>query len=163
MEELTQEKLKKELYYDPQTGQFIWRKGRNNGRVAGWKEPRPTGGERLRIKVDYKTYYASRLAWLYMTGQWPEEEVDHVNRDSLDNRWENLRAATIAQNRSNTGVRSHNKLGVKGVACTRNGKRFTARIRVHGKRVFLGTFDDVPSAQNAYTQAAKRLHGQFAG
>lgn len=88
------------------------------------------------------------------------ELVDHVNRDGLDNRRENLRLATHSQNAANMRVQKHNKLGVKGVS--RSKKRFTARIRFNGVLYFLGSFKTIEEASAAYEAKAVELFGEFA-
>lgn len=90
----------------------------------------------------------------------PKIEVDHRNGDPLDNREENLRLATHAQNNMNVGVKT-SRTGYKGVEITRSG-RYSARIRENNRRHFLGTFSDPISAAKAYDTAARVLHGEFA-
>ena len=153
-EPLSEARLRALLAYDPATGAFHWRVGRRvrAGALAGMvrKKKRPYRD----IKVDGVNYCASRLAWLYMTGEWPPDFVDHENGDSLDDRWGNLRAATRSQNGRNSRVRQSNKLGVKGVRKVENG-RYAASIGVEEKRVWLGTFDTIEEARSAYAAAAK--------
>src|SRR4051812_34139236 len=96
---LTQQRLRELLDYCPETGVFTRRtkKGHErSGDVAGYRD---THGY-IKLSVDYKRYYAHRLAWLWITGVWPPQ-IDHINRDRADNRLENLRVATPAQNAAN--------------------------------------------------------------
>src|SRR5215204_1497527 len=102
---LTAEALRNALQYDPETGLFHWlasRKGvpRHKSGPAGTIRL-CTGGSRRGICINGHRFYAYRLAFLYMTGDWPEDEIDHINRDSTDDRWVNLRSATSSQNRVN--------------------------------------------------------------
>jgi hypothetical protein len=91
----------------------------------------------------------------------PDAEVDHRNRNKLDNRKENLRLAEHAQNVANCGKRSHNTSGFKGVRAKRS--KWAAEIRVEGKTLYLGTFVEKEAAARAYDQAATRHFGEFAG
>lgn len=88
-------------------------------------------------------------------------EIDHRNRDGLDNRRTNLRWATKAQRRWNQGVRRDSQSGFKGVHLLR-GRYWTATIRQFGKQLHLGYFPDAESAARAYDQKARELHGEFA-
>ena len=150
---ITQEHLKGILHYDPETGVWRWRapvrNSRGVGQKAGYREP--TG--RLRIRIDGKSYAAYRLAWFYMTGEWPPEQIDHINGRPDDDRWENLRLATNQQNQGN----SKNQVGYKGVHPTR--KRWMARC---GQGGWLGTFATEEEAARAYDAAAKERFGEFA-
>lgn len=88
--------------------------------------------------------------------------VDHINRDTLDNRKENLRFASQAENSWNAGLSRRNKVGLKGVSvCNKTGK-YKATIVVHRRQIWLGRFDTALLAHNAYVTAAKKLHGKFA-
>ncbi|WP_326894533.1 HNH endonuclease (plasmid) [Rhizobium beringeri] len=158
---LTQRRLREVLHYEPLTGRFTWlisvggvSKGSLAGRIKreGYRE----------IGVDGKLYRANRLAWLYMTGSWPAQQVDHENLNKSDDTWMNLREATYGQNQMNTAVRSNNKLGVKGVSIEPRTGRYVARIRINGKSRHLGTFDTAVLAQAAYEMAAVKEVGEFA-
>jgi hypothetical protein len=107
---ITQQTVKRWLSYSPETGKIIWKRDRNNrikaGRLAGNWNNRGY----LVIGLENKKYVASRLIWLYIHGQWPVNEIDHINRDKRDNRLVNLRDVTHAQNsfnRENWGGRPY--------------------------------------------------------
>jgi hypothetical protein len=142
---LTQEELKAILHYDPVTGVFTWvGHKRLNGKRAGSS----THGYR-RIGIQGTLYAEHRLAFLYMTGEMPVE-VDHKNRVSDDNRWENLRAATRSENCQNKkarGVSYHAKTG-----------KWQASIKLHGKRHYLGLYETAEGARAIYVRAKKEMH-----
>lgn len=165
---LTAEILRDLLHYDPATGVFTRIKivGPNSririGDVAGslnhdgyW-----------RIKIGGRTgraYGAHRLAWLYMTGKWPEGEIDHEDLDPSNNRWKNLRAANRSTNIANTKRRSDNTSGLKGVYRGQGQKRpWRAEITLHKKRVFIGAFETMEEAKAAYDARALEHYGEFA-
>ncbi len=156
---LSANRLRKLLNYAPTTGVFRWRMhtGRNNvGTVAGTIHP-PKGYRQ--IGIDGRIYRANRLAWLYMTGKWPKLEIGYINHKTSDTRWANLRAMTPSQRGATS--RTRNKLGVRGVWITTSGK-YVARIKVAGKKQYLGLFDTIEKASVAYARAAKDAFGQFA-
>ena len=162
MTKLTQKRLKELLHYDPDTGRFTWLQITSTrvkvGSVAG---TRHTGTGYIYIGVDGKRYKAHRLAWLYVYGAFPSI-VDHKNLDGFDNRIDNLRECTQAQNACNTKIRSHNSCGLKGVTIQSNKKGWKAEIRLNHKRFHLGVFDTKEEAHEAYCAAAQTLHGEFA-
>lgn len=148
------------LDYDPETGLFRWRAPRSTrktGQPAGW--PRSRGY--IGICIDGKTFDAHRLAVLYQTGAWPSDDIDHINGDKSDNRWQNLRPATRAQNHANKTVRKDNKLGVKGVYRNERGG-YRASIQVKGKVIYLGSFATIEDAAKAYAERAAIEYGEFA-
>lgn len=112
------------------------------------------------IGIERRHYKAARLAWLWMTGEWPSHDVDHRNRDRADDRWENLRHATRSQNGCNRGL-SRNTSGFKGVSWDKSRGRWFVSICVGGKQKNLGRFDCVEDAIAARNAAAERLHGEF--
>ena len=154
---ITQRQLEKILRYSPETGVFVWVMKPNRririGGIAGWLEENGY----VRIEICKCRYYAHRLAWLYMTGEWPKEQIDHINGVRSDNRWANLREATRfinAQNQRNP--RADNVTGFLGVLPWRNS--FQARIGLRGKSHYLGTYHTAEQAHEAYLQAKRRLH-----
>jgi len=112
------------------------------------------------IKIDGELYRCNRLAWLYVHGELPTSLVDHINLDPLDHRIANLRLATKAQNSANATKRKHNTSGFKGVF--RRGDRWRAQISSQKVKYFLGSYSTPEAAHAAYTNAARRLHGEFA-
>ena len=167
---LTQNYLKTILDYNPETGIFLWRKRydvlkrlntRFAGKQAGWKDKDRYTFYR-RIRINGKEYSAHRLAWLYMTGSFPEPglDIDHIDGNGLNNRFKNLRLATRTQNLINSRVYKTNKLGIRGVH--RQGNRYIAGINLQGKRVYLGCFKTPEEASAAYSEAAKKHFGDYA-
>lgn len=160
---LTVERLRQVLSYDPESGLFTWANhaGAKNA-YAGKPAGARTNANRIIIRVDYRIYFAHRLAWLYMTERWPEHQIDHIDGDPSNNRWANLREATPAQNAWNTGRASNNTSGHKGVGWFKQYGMWRAMIRKDGKTHFLGHFHSKEEAIAAYQKAAKELHGEFA-
>lgn len=160
---LTAERLRGVVSYDPETGVFVWKVNPSNRRVGDeCGDIKKDSGYRL-ISVDCRRYRAHRLAWLYMTGAWPTEQVDHKNGVRSDNRWSNLREATQRQNSANM-MRRNNKTGVKGVIRYQGPKhvRFRANIMVDGHTNYLGSFKTLEAAAEAYRIAAEKHFGEFA-
>lgn len=158
---LTQERLRELLSYDPETGQFTWVARRQRvrvGQVAGTKNKYGY----LQIGIDGRKYALHRLAWLWVTGEWPPKEIDHINRDSTDNRFANLRLATSSQNNCNQSMRGDNTSGVKGVSWNKKSGKWHSRIVVNGKYRHLGLFSDLKDAASAYEVAAQQAFGEFA-
>lgn len=162
---ITQERLKELLYYHPESGDFVWLKWPApscNKIVVGTQAGciHPVGY--LRIMIDQRSYKAHRLAWLYVHGKWPNDQIDHANGNNADNRISNLREATNGQNQHNTvKARRHSLTGVKGINYWSARKKYRAEIRAYGKRYRLGYFDDIESAKAAHVAAANRLHKEF--
>ncbi len=144
--------------YDPMTGSFHFRGGLKDGKIGG----RADGGKGYwRISISGKNYAAHRLAWLYVHGRWPSDQIDHINGDKSDNRIANLREASASQNTMNQGLRKDNSTGFKGVYEDKRTGRFRARITVGGKPKNLGFYATVEDAAAA-RRSAKHLCGEFA-
>lgn len=163
---ITAKQLRTVLIYNPKTGVFIWQKrddhpqkwnSRYAGKPAGWVDL-----GYIRITIDYRTYPAHHLAYLFMTGRWPENVVDHRNGIRLDNRWKNLRAATRSQNSQNAGAHKDSFSSLKGAHWHPGAGRWMASIMIAGKSHYLGLFATPELAHAAYCEAATRLHGEFA-
>ena len=159
---LTKEIAESIWKYDPDTGYFFWKISPKYDVFVGDRAGN-FDGKYWRLAYKQKNYKASRVAWLMVTGSWPESQIDHINGNKTDDRFKNLRSATNAQNCRNRSRRD-NKLGTKGV--WRSAKRckyeFTSSIQIDGKRIYLGTFSTIHEAKLAYDKAAKQVHGEFA-
>ena len=156
---LTQERLKELLDYDPETGVFVRKASRGTakaGSVAGCMYN--TGY--IMIRIDSKDYTAHRLAWLYVYGCWPTNQIDHINRVKDDNRLCNLREATQSENNWNVGKYKNNKSGLTGVSWHNSTKKWQAQISVNGKLIYLGLFDTPEEGHAAYLKA-KAAHHKF--
>lgn len=151
------------MSYCPETGEFRWRErihsSANPGELAGTVEK----NGRRKIQVDGCRQMASVLAWLYMTGAWPEELIDHRDNNASNDRFGNLRLASDWQNCLNARRRCDNTSGFKGVKLDRRRGRWQAMISVaNKKRKSLGYFDTPEAAGAAYQRAAVEFHGEFA-
>ena len=158
---LTQKELKALVEYDQDTGVFIWKPREHNskftsvfaGKVAG----RIANNGYADICIHYKRFGAHRLAWLYVTGQWPVE-IDHINGDRADNRFENLRNCTHIENCQNYGVRASNKSGFTGASLHRKSGLWRASIRANGRVKHLGVHKTPQEAHEAYLAAKRKFH-----
>lgn len=154
----TIESMKNELSYCPQTGEFLWIVSKK-----GVKNPsRPAGciskalGYRL-IGIQQQRLYAHRIAWAFVYGVWPTNQVDHINGNRSDNRICNLRAVTHAENQQNVHGRS-NKFGYTGVDRNPKTGRYTARVVIDKVKYNLGQHDTPEQAHAAYLQAKQVRH-----
>ncbi len=163
MRQLTQDRLKEVLTYNPETGVFRW-KAKPAGNVAVGSVAGTTNNKGYRyISVDSRRYRAHRLAWLYVHGKWPADQIDHIDGKRGNNRIANLREATNTQNQQNRGVSKSNTSGFKGVVWNKQTRKWQATIRIWGRQIFLGSFDTIERAAAAYSAAAARHHGEFDG
>jgi hypothetical protein len=140
---LNWDRLKELLEYDPDTGIFIWRKNKGSiksGTIAGGK----TCNGYITICIDGNAVLAHRLAWFYCFKEWPDKGIDHINRNGLDNRLDNLREADQTLNNYNTNIRKDNTTGYKGVYI--HGSGFRARVTNKNKNYNLGTFETIEEA-----------------
>ena len=153
---LTQLNLHQSLNYEPQTGEFFWIESPTQRIKAGSRAGFEKKGDGYRyIKIGGRAYGEHRLAWLYMTGAWPSEEIDHTNRVRSDNRFENLRQVNRKQNCENRKPRAGSAANFRGVSWS-NG-RWHATIMHFGKQMCLGYFDSIDEAKKARLDAEARL------
>tara|TARA_R110000822_G_scaffold111055_1_gene241445 strand:- start:392 stop:895 length:504 start_codon:yes stop_codon:yes gene_type:complete len=158
MTELTQERLKELLHYDPESGIFtnLTQRGPvTKSDVAGYN--RPDGY--IHIQIDSKKYLAHRLAWFYVYGNFSETFLDHINEVKNDNRLINLRIATNQENQHNvSNPNITNISGLRGVSWHKGVKKWTARIQLNGSRKHLGVFSTAEQAYESYLTAKRELH-----
>ena len=152
---LTQDTLKSIFHYDPETGVFT-RLIKN--KISGTFD-KTTGY--IVVWCDKKLYLAHRLAFLYMTGSFPKNQIDHINGIRHDNRFVNIRPATNSENSINKSIHPKNTSGYKGVYLSSQDGKWKAKININCKQVHIGTFNSPIEANVAYIKKAKELHGEF--
>jgi len=155
---LTQQRLKEVLDYDPETGVFIWKASTSGREVVGSVAGAPNWAGYWRIGMDSHRYKAHRLAFLWMEGHFPDADVDHINGNRSDNRWQNLRPASRTINMQNTKRYLNNKSDFTGIAFEAKTKKWRAEIKANGKQRYLGVYDKFWQAL-ATRKIAERKHG----
>lgn len=178
---MNQNLLKTVLHYEPLTGVFTWKyrprelfksdrsfkqwNSGNAGKAAGWLEKREDGYEVICISIFGRRCLAHRLAWLYMTGDQPPKSIDHKNRISTDNRWDNLRDGK-GINDKNKSLASTNTSGEVGATYDRKRKKWKASgsVRLRGKsiKVHLGMYESLEEAADI-ARAFRELIGYEKG
>lgn len=152
---LTHKRLLEVLEYNPETGIFTWIKSTGPrckvGAEAGNINPE---GYRA-IQLDNISYLTHRLAWFYCFEEWPEQEIDHINRNKLDNSLDNLVDSSNQKNSENKGNYANNSSGFKGVYAKRG--KWEASIKHKGKTYYIGLFNSPEEARQAYLDYRKDL------
>jgi hypothetical protein len=159
--------LRRALDYDPETGLLFWRwrdevPRKVNVRFAG----KPAGGPDgqfgyVTVRLYNRLYQAHRLAWLHVHGEWPEQVLDHIDGNPTNNRIENLRPATRAENNRNRVKQPGFTSQYKGVSWNQRMGKWFAQIQLAKKTYALGFHDTEEEAHAAYCVAAARHHGAF--
>lgn len=151
-------RLRELLSYDPITGIFTWKVRPANrcqiGQVAG----RIANTGYRQISVENVRYLAHRLAWLYVTGEWPSGDLDHRNGAKDDNRFSNLRECVAHENMQNAGLNKNNTSGFTGVTWNKKSGKWEAQIGVRRKLIKLGLFVKPEEAALAYKNAKRQYH-----
>ncbi len=150
--------LRKILHYNPLIGVFYWKENRHRAQIGNIAGHVAKNGY-ITIRVDGCMYYAHRLAWLYIYGEWPELFIDHRDGNPSNNTINNLRLATQSQNLYNSRMRPRGDGDIKGVCYCNAKKRWISYI--NGK--IIGTFKDFNEAKKSRLMAAIELHGDFMG
>ncbi|MEB2554088.1 HNH endonuclease [Burkholderia cenocepacia] len=167
VQKITLDRLHEMLDYSIVSGRFYWKIDRTGGvkagDMAGSIDPR---GYQC-ITLNGRQYFAHRLAWLWLTGEWPKKFVDHANGMRAANGWHNLREATNAENQQNQKPRT-SKTGIKGVCINikRGVPHVLAYIDANGRHIQKYFGHDTPenrSAAASWVRAKrKEMHGEFA-
>lgn len=157
---MTQQRLKELLEYDPETGMWRWNnpQARNKKPISEQAGTISVHGYRIITYCGVK-YRASRLAWLYMTGEWPSHEIDHKDRDKANDKWENLRDLTRSDNACNRGLQSNNASGARGVHWDNTRSKWFVQVKSEGGNIFVGRFDDFDEAVTARDRVAAQYQG----
>lgn len=158
---LTQADLHAQLHYNLETGVFTRLISKSIRVKVGDVAGTLNNHGYIAICINSKIYAAHRLAWLYVYGEWPKDQIDHINNIQTDNRIINLREANNSQNRHNTRLPKNNTTGYKGVTYHKRQKKFTSHAMVNRKTYHLGYFDSAELASEAYQEFIKNNHGEF--
>lgn len=161
------EEIRKWVDYDPATGEFTWKPGKHwrpnigaafVGKPAGsWHQGKRNKTPYLYITIHRKKYAGHRVAWALQTGKWPAAGIDHIDGDGRNNRWENLREATVSENHKNSPKQGNNTSGVTGVSWRKGLDKWYAYIQhPPGKMISLGFYEDIDSAIAARKAAEVR-------
>ena len=159
--------LRQLLSYDPESGKLFWLPRRPDAfapskysperRCKTWNSAN-AGKEAFTYRMKHghrqgsindQLLLAHRVVWAWMTGAWPEADIDHINGDPTDNRWVNLRSVTHAINTRNSAGKSNNSSGATGVDWRPDKRKWRARVMVNGKERSLGHFDSFEDAVSA--------------
>ena len=159
---LTPERLKEVLDYDPETGISTWLVSRGSAREGARAGCNINPDGYRRIRIDRENYLEHRLIFFWMTGRWPDPEVDHRDMDKLNNRWHNLREATRSQNAANRRTHKTNTSGVKGVCWNKRLQKWVAQIKVNGTQIHLLATDSKEKAEVWYKAFAELAFGEYA-
>lgn len=162
--------LLEQLRYDSTSGKLFWNlrlDGSNgaksfNGKLGGKEAGTATGRNYLIIKIDGTPYYAHRLVWKLVTGNEVVGCIDHIDGNPGNNKFENLRDVTLAQNAWNTKLRAGNSSGFRGVSFNRKLEKWIARIRVDGEQKYLGIFESPLLAHAAFVDATSLYRDGYA-
>lgn len=154
---LTSDRLRALLEYDLTTGNFTNLITRHHAAIAGKLAGSRTNTGYVEIGIDGRRYLAHRLAWLWMTGQWPSGVIDHLDGNQANNVWLNLRDVTSRVNSQNVrGATAASTTGLLGAY--RCGKRFKASIKLSSGLKHIGYFATAQAAHEAYLSEKRRLH-----
>jgi hypothetical protein len=153
MAELTQEELKRQVLYDEETGVFTNKITRNPRALKGAIIGNDNGKGYLFMQLNKNKYYLHRLAYLYMTGEMPINEIDHINGVRHDNRWINIRHVTVSENMRNVAIGSKNTSGHVGVTWHKYMRKWMAQIKMNKKNICLGYFSEKENAVKARMKA----------
>ena len=176
---LSYDEAKKMVAYDPESGSLTWlliegekskiwqiRRIRAVGRIAD--KTTPEGYRRIRLKN--QNWLSHRIVWLLFYGEWPNDEVDHIDGDGLNNKISNLRIATSQQNKWNSRVHKSNKLGMRNIFIPSRPQRKKYCVQFmhyeggkggRGKYLYKKSFETLEKAVEARDAVAARLHGPY--
>lgn len=161
---LTANEVRSKLAYNPLTGIFVWAANVGRSVHIGDRAGALDCYGYAVIRLNRTSHKAHRLAWLYVYGEMPGMQIDHINGERADNRICNLRLASGSENTRNSRRHADNSAGFKGVVLQKNSKRnpWRAMITFGGVTHHLGNFDTPEKAHAAYVEAASLHYGEFA-
>ena len=155
--DISADRLRELLSYDAESGVFRWLVNRKKVRAGDIAGAYKRCGY-SQICVDQKQYSSHRIAWLYVYGVMPVWQIDHIDGCRDNNRISNLRQCTQSENMQNQAIHINSTSGRVGVSWHKPGHKWSASIRVSGKRRHLGLFASIDDAASAYVKAKAELH-----
>lgn len=144
--QITYEELHRQLMYNPWTGIFYWKVSNSNRVQVGYIAGTKTKCGYIQIRIDSKFYLAHRLAWFYVYGYIPENDIDHRDRVKYHNWLKNLREASAQCNLRNTANFAHNTSGIKGVSREKRTNKWASHIMINRKKKSLGNYKSFDNA-----------------
>jgi len=157
-EKATLEYVRDLFSYDPESGLLTYKKNHHRFKKGTEAGTINANGYKF-VSIKFRLYPVTHMAWSLMTGDWPADQIDHIDRNPLNNRWENLRAATVMQQQGNHGLAKNNTSGFRGVVARKN--RWYARMTVGKRTKHIGCFKTKEEAAAAYDKAARERWGDF--
>jgi hypothetical protein len=155
---LTQDYVREIFDYDPSTGVVTRKKSVSQNTKVGQQAGTVNGHGYLAVRVFSKTYSLHRIIWLYVYGQFPSKDIDHINRNRLDNRLLNLRQVDRIDNCRNISRPKHNTSGCMGVSWYGRDKKWNVYIKVDGKNKWLGRYDTIFDAAAVRRSAENHIY-----
>jgi hypothetical protein len=154
MKRITLERLKELVEYNSELGRFFWLQSRHNSMKKGTEAGSFDAHGYGQIVLDRKIYKEHHIVWFYHTGEWPDQQIDHINHQRRDNRFENLRLADNSENHKNRPMQRNNTSGFVGVYWDKRGW-FESYIHIHRRKIRLGRFAEIEDAIEARKRANK--------
>lgn len=153
-DKLTHSELLNILTYNPETGDFIWKESRGPNKIGDLAGSLENTGY-ISIRINRVPYLAHRLAWFYCFEEWPEYNIDHIDRNKSNNRLDNLRDIPQNWNSRNRGINKNNTSGYVGVYYSKVKRKWVAEIIINKIRHRLGYFSTAEEASVAYKNFEK--------
>jgi len=150
-------------WFEYKNGELYWKKSNTRGPIkAGSIAGSRTNTGYLKVSLKGKSYRVHRITYELHKGTIPNNSyIDHIDRNKMNNNIENLRLANFQENVFNREANNNSRLGIKGVSWVPKRNKYHTQIMINGKQNFIGYFDSIKAASEAYEKAAKRLHGEF--
>lgn len=159
---LSHKHVKECFHYEPSSGKLTWKISKARcvkiGQEAGWMR---SDGYR-QVEVDGTKFLVHRLIYFFIEGKFPPKEIDHIDGNKSNNRWNNIRACSRSENMSNAGPRRNNKLGIRGVYYDPKRRRYITRIRKGCTKKYIGSFKTKEEAARAYQEEQSKIFGEYA-